>query len=245
MFRGRSSASPVIFGGRFVLKQDTQTLLGSRALSLVINRSNNFPLTKHKNTNDIPSTYEQNNVQNSGQNNKQTKPNEQNKAKGGKIKDLKRFPRSKSEAAVIKLLEEITGAKFPTVLPDWLKRGDKLLELDGYNESLKIALEFSGPQHTKWNSSEETYDKYFNRINNDAAKKILCADNGVSLIVIDMSLPKQHWRNYLLSRLRDINPDKYDIPDSNYIREQTASVFRDEQLEKSLNLHADFDLPRD
>jgi hypothetical protein len=120
------------------------------------------------------------------------------------VKDLGKHPRTKSEASIIKYFEEITGHKFPTVVPKWLAWKGKHLELDGYNDKLKIAVEFSGPLHTKWYPDKEPYDKYFTRIVRDIVKKKLCKRKGVKLIVIDVTLPPQHWRDYIKSRLYDI-----------------------------------------
>lgn len=153
-----------------------------------------------------------------------------------KVKNLKINPRSRSEAAVIKVLEDITGKKFPTVNPSWLIWRGRTLELDGYNDSIKVALEFSGPLHTKWSPQYESYKTYFERIVKDIVKIRLCKKNNVHLIVIDMSLPREHWRNYLLSRLYDIKMADEPIQ---YINKQTAEPFRNYQLERELNLECD------
>jgi hypothetical protein len=157
---------------------------------------------------------------------------------GGKdeIKDLKKYPRSKTEARVIAILEELTGEKFPTVNPDWLVWRGKTLELDGYNQKLKLSIEFSGPLHTKWFPAVETYDKYYNRIVKDIVKKKICKRNGVFLIVIDASLPSVHWRGYLQSRLYDAGLGPAPV---NYIAAQSIEPFRNKQLERELNIDQD------
>lgn len=160
-----------------------------------------------------------------------------NKTTRMKIKDLQKHPRTKSEEGVIKVLESITGEKFPTAYPKWLVWRGKNLELDGFNEKLDIGLEFSGPLHTKWYPDKEPYTQYFERLLKDIVKKRLCRKHGVRLIVIDMSLPQQHWRNYLLSRLYDIGVVE-EKPVS-YIDEQIAMPYRNEQLEKELGLDRD------
>lgn len=156
---------------------------------------------------------------------------------GGRFKNLTENPRSKSEAEVIKILENITKRKFPTVYPDWLKLCGKSLELDGYNAELKLAVEFSGPLHTKWTPSLEPYEKYFERIVRDIAKKKLCADHGVGLIVLDFSLPSRHWTAYIKSRLYDL---KYvENKPIDYIDEQIIKPYRNKHLEKELKLELD------
>lgn len=154
-----------------------------------------------------------------------------------RIKNLEIHPRSRSEADAIKYLEEITHHKFPTAYPKWLVWKGKNLELDGYNDKLKLALEFSGPLHTKWNASRESYIKYFERLVRDIVKLRLCKRHGVNLIVIDASLPSRHWRNYLLSRLFDLG--YIDTRPVEYIAEQTAVPFRNEQIERELGLDAE------
>jgi hypothetical protein len=140
------------------------------------------------------------------------------------VKDLTKHPRSKSEAAIIKIAEEIIGCKMPTINPAWLTMNGRTLELDGYCPEKKVALEFSGPHHTKWFPKNEEYARYLNRIEADRVKKRICAEQGVLLIVVDMRLPKYHWRNYILSRLYDWRPDEYDKPNT-YIAAQEEEPF--------------------
>ncbi len=148
------------------------------------------------------------------------------------VKDLKQNPRSKSEKNTIQLLESITKRKFPTVNPDWLVWRGKTLELDGYDG--KLALEFSGPLHTKWFPGVEPYEKYFDRIVKDIVKIKTCKLYGIPLIVIDSSLPSHHRRNYLLSRLWDLGLVTEEPVV--YINEQTAVPYRNPQIERELNL---------
>lgn len=156
---------------------------------------------------------------------------------GDHVKDLRANPRSRSEREVITYLETITGHQFPTVNPSWLTWKGKTLELDGYNAKLKIALEFSGPLHTKWYPAKEEYHEYFERIVRDVVKRRLCKKKGVRLIVVDASLPRPHWRAYVNSRLHDMGAVA-DRP-TDYIPLQTAEPTRNEQLENELGLAAD------
>lgn len=149
-------------------------------------------------------------------------------------KDLVKHPRSKAEAACIGILKSLTGLDFPTVYTDWLFWKGHALELDGYNDEAKLALEFSGPQHTKWNPRAESYETYYERIVRDLVKVKMCKKNGVNLIVVDMSLPRVHWRDYLASRLYDIGMGTRPV---NYIDAQVAEVYRNEQIEKELGLN--------
>jgi hypothetical protein len=156
-----------------------------------------------------------------------------------RTKNLKKHPRSKAEATVIRYLEEITGDKYPTAYPSWLVWKGHNLELDGYNGK-DVALEFSGPLHTKWTPGFESYVDYFSRVVKDVVKRRLCKRHGVRLIVVDVSLPSAHWRNYVLSRLHDFGVVA-DRP-TGYIEEQAAEPFRNEQLERELGLSSDMQM---
>jgi hypothetical protein len=147
------------------------------------------------------------------------------------LKDLKKSPRSKAEARIIAQLEKITNTKFPTAYPAWLVWKGAQLELDGYNGV--IAIEFSGPLHTKWKPSFEPYGAYYRRLVKDVVKRRLCEKNGVPLIVVDYTMPEQHWANYLKSRLADIG---YMNVSHNYIPAQKVIPFRNMQLEAELGL---------
>jgi len=155
-----------------------------------------------------------------------------------RVKDLQKHPRSRSEAEAIQHLEQLTGKKFPTVNPSWLKWKGQALELDGYNEALGLAIEFSGPQHTKWVPSKELYTDYFERIVRDVVKKRVCKKHKVKLIVLDVSLPSKYWRAYIASRLHDLGIAGQVRP-ADYIPEQVVIPYRNPQIEQELGLTVD------
>ena len=145
-----------------------------------------------------------------------------------KQKDLKANPRSRSEARIIKMFEELTGEAFPSVYPEWLVwRGHKM-ELDGYCDKLRLAVEYQGPLHTKWASSKESYATYFDRIMRDRAKRALCKRNRVRLIVIDASVPMHQELNYVKSRLADAGLIERPF---NYMEEKTVEPYRNMSIE--------------
>jgi hypothetical protein len=154
------------------------------------------------------------------------------------IKDLAMHPRSHSEDLIVSLLEKLTGEKFPTVNPEWLVWQGKTLELDGYNRKMGLALEFSGPLHTKFFAKQESYQQYFARIVKDVVKRRLCKKHGVYLIVVDTSLPRPLWNDYLKSRLFDggFITEK----PARYIDKQTVKPYRNEAVEKELGLQYEY-----
>lgn len=90
-----------------------------------------------------------------------------------------------SERIVRLYMETIFDAKFEKARPDWLiaPSGFKM-ELDGFNNDLKIAFEHQGMQHYKINEFANTYDK-LNKIKYyDSLKAKLCKDNNINLIII-------------------------------------------------------------
>jgi hypothetical protein len=161
-------------------------------------------------------------------------------ARADVVKNLKSHPRSKTEARIISLLEEILHMKFPTVNPKWLCWKGKPMELDGYNEEAKLAIEVDGWWHHHWEPNKEEYTAYYERLVKDVAKDRLCKRRGVSLIRVDSKLPARHWRNYLLSRLHDVGA----IPDepAGYIPKQTYESFHNEEIEAQLGLAKDMEM---
>lgn len=111
--------------------------------------------------------------------------------------------RSKLESRIVKILEDITGRPFNQAHPNWLHDTDgTILELDGYNADLKVALEVQGPGHIK-PLPRESYDKYRQRVARDQLKRELCAEHGIYLITIDYRISLANMSAYLRSRLFD------------------------------------------
>jgi hypothetical protein len=112
--------------------------------------------------------------------------------------------RSKLEARIIAIAEKIAGVPFKSSHPSWLRdsiTGD-ILELDGYNEKLGVALEIQGPGHIK-PIPGESYEKYIKRVERDAHKRKECARRGVKLIAIDYRISLAAMPSYVASRLFD------------------------------------------
>jgi hypothetical protein len=81
------------------------------------------------------------------------------------------------------LIEHIFKAKFTKAHPDFMPSpdSDKNLELDGYNEELKIAFEYNGK---RWHSSAKAK-------NRDALKLKYAKEEGIKLIVVNQF---KHYR---------------------------------------------------
>jgi len=100
---------------------------------------------------------------------------------------------SKFEKKIIKLLEKSTGYKFPKQYPLTLinPETNANLELDGYNEYLKMAIEVDGPHHES--------PKF---IYKDKIKNLWCKQNNIYLIRIKWRKKYKYARESLIRKLR-------------------------------------------
>jgi hypothetical protein len=93
-----------------------------------------------------------------------------------------------------KILEDIYGRKysFDKARPEWLKNPNTgcKLELDCYNEELKIALVYHSIHHYEypnmWNKIKEDF---IEQIKRDKSKKKQCHERGINLIVVPHVIP--------------------------------------------------------
>ena len=94
--------------------------------------------------------------------------------------------RNNKERFVKDVLEAISEKKFEKKRPEWLKTDDgKRLELDCYNEELKIAVEYNGDQHyklCKFNKFDENKLKEIKQF--EEVKKIKCQEQDIKLLII-------------------------------------------------------------
>jgi hypothetical protein len=89
--------------------------------------------------------------------------------------------RSISEEISRYVLETIFDKKFDKVNIDCYGH---ILELDGYNDELKIAFEYNGKQHYEITYYTQTDEKLKHRLYLDGLKRKYCLENGIHLIEI-------------------------------------------------------------
>tara|TARA_B100000965_G_C19098931_1_gene543981 strand:- start:74 stop:547 length:474 start_codon:yes stop_codon:yes gene_type:complete len=94
-----------------------------------------------------------------------------------------------SERRIRVFFEYIFQESFSRFCPGWLinEQGRKL-ELDGYNERLKIAFEYQGPQHSEYDPKhfhKGGEHEFIRQQENDLFKKIQCQKMGVLLLILD------------------------------------------------------------
>ena len=114
---------------------------------------------------------------------------------------------SKGEIECRKVIENIFKIPFPKCRPDFLKNqvtgSNYNLELDCYNDKLKIAVEYNGSQHYKYNSYfHKNKDAFENQKYRDFMKKTLCEKNGILLIEVPYTIKIENIRNYIIQELK-------------------------------------------
>ena len=108
----------------------------------------------------------------------------------------------KNEEECRNIMEDHFSVKFTKTKPKWLNS----LELDGYNDELKIAFEYNGQQHYDY------YPNYFHKKNGikdfisqicrDKLKRYLCEENGVRLISIPYHI--QNRKQFILDKFTSL-----------------------------------------
>lgn len=111
---------------------------------------------------------------------------------------------STPEAELHILLSNLLQKPFTKARPSWLKniKTGYPMELDMYNEELKLAIEYNGPQHYQiirpfTNTMEEVQELR----EKDILKSQLCRDHGVRLITIPYTVPRSKFAEYLTTIL--------------------------------------------
>ena len=94
---------------------------------------------------------------------------------------------SKGQQCCKDTMIRIYGVPFESFRPNWLKNPEtnRNMELDCYNDNLKIAVEYNGIQHYTWpNFTNQTREQFLNQVRRDKLKVELCDNNGVYLITV-------------------------------------------------------------
>ena len=110
-------------------------------------------------------------------------------------------PRSKGEKECKIAAEKIYGVPFVSVWPDWLRNPStgRCLELDLYNEELKLAIEFHGRQHYVYTPfyQKNGYSDFIKQVERDNVKLDICDRNNVYVITVPYNCPTNQIENYI------------------------------------------------
>lgn len=114
---------------------------------------------------------------------------------------------SKGEKICKETMEKIYGVPFKNTRPSWLKndKTGRNLELDCYNEKLKIAIEYSGIQHYVYpNKFHRSIEDFREQQRRDKLKIKLCKEQGVHLIIVHYNVPLDAISTYITHQLPEI-----------------------------------------
>lgn len=83
---------------------------------------------------------------------------------------------------------------------------NKMLELDCYNDDLKIAVEYNGIQHYKYpNHTKQTLEQFLEQKRRDIFKRNQCDKEGVYLITVPYTVEHDKIEEFILKNL----PERY------------------------------------
>lgn len=94
---------------------------------------------------------------------------------------------SAGETECRRVAESLTGYKFPTARPNFLRNEitNNNLEIDCFCAELAIGIEYNGKQHYEYIPHfHQSKDAFYNMKYRDQMKKRLCEENGVNLIIV-------------------------------------------------------------
>lgn len=111
---------------------------------------------------------------------------------------------SKGERECKRSIEEITQKPFAKHRPNFLKNDitGKNLELDCYNDELKLAIEYNGIQHYEYTPIfHKNRDVFYNIKYRDKMKETLCREKGVKLIVVPYTVKLKDIKQYIQEKM--------------------------------------------
>lgn len=93
----------------------------------------------------------------------------------------------------------------PMFLNNPVTFGTNNLELDCFNEELKIAVEYDGKQHYEYIPYfHKSYEAFMNQRYRDYMKEQMCRENGIILIRVPYTVKIEDIQDFLIEKLRQI-----------------------------------------
>jgi hypothetical protein len=131
-----------------------------------------------------------------------------NKSSVSKQKDsFKKPPKESSgERECRRVLQKIFNKPFSNQRPDFLNNpvtgGRFNLELDCYEESLRLALEYNGVQHYKFVPYfHKNKEAFYNQKYRDDMKRRICKDNKINLIEVPNTVNIDKIEGFIMDKL--------------------------------------------
>lgn len=125
-----------------------------------------------------------------------------------KKKRIVKQKNGKHESRCREILEQIYGREFPSVRPAFLvnPKTGRRLELDCYNEELKLALEYDGEQHAKYNKffHPNGPGQFADQVKRDFVKDKIVKQRGISLVRVPHYIRYDDLLRYITNRLKEL-----------------------------------------
>ena len=112
---------------------------------------------------------------------------------------------NKTEERCRKILQRLYGKKFPSVRPSFLKNPvtKKNLELDCYNDEMKLALEYNGQQHYKYTPYfHKSKKNFYSQVHRDDWKRRRCRELGIKLIEVPHWVAIADLEEYIIKEIK-------------------------------------------
>lgn len=121
----------------------------------------------------------------------------------------KHLKESSGEKECRRVLQKLFGKPFNNSRPNFLRNpvtgGRFNLELDCFDSYLRLAVEYSGAQHYKYIPYFHKNKAVFrNQQYRDYMKKIMCRDNGITLIEVPYTVKVSDIERFLVDKLRQV-----------------------------------------
>jgi len=119
---------------------------------------------------------------------------------------------SQGERICREFMESKYGVPFHKIRPDFLRNpvtGENL-EIDIYNEDLRLGVEYNGQQHYRFNRHFHRGSNHIfqNQQYRDLIKEQKCKEHGIRLIIVPYTVKPQDIPDFLEEQLQDIYPER-------------------------------------
>lgn len=114
---------------------------------------------------------------------------------------------SKGEIECRRVLQSIFGRPFHKARPNFLSNpvtgGNFNLELDCFDEDLRIAVEYNGAQHYKYIPYfHRNKEAFMNQKYRDDMKRRICKEHGILLIEVPYTIKLENIRSFIQNELK-------------------------------------------
>jgi hypothetical protein len=140
---------------------------------------------------------------------------------------------NKSEEIARATFRQLFGGDFRKARPKWLRnsRGYQM-ELDGYEEKLRLAFEYQGRQHFENVGIFSGESQLKQRIRDDKTKLNLCKKNGVTLIILSWDMEYIDFPKFIEMQLTKVKPELSLNVDFNSQIDLNSAFIKDDRLQE-------------